>query len=393
MNIILVSFVTSSNIGDQLIVKTLSEQLLKQHKVIKYSYNLEKEKSTGQTFSVKKDSKLKKIYLNYLRKLTIVDVFRDRLNKRKIDSNPNWEKFKFDLSKADVVIFGGGNAIFDLTKNSSSYYNFNKITDVAKKMNKIVFASSIGIGPFMSEKQIEKTNEALSKCDYITVRDKKSYSYLDLEKDNRYLSVDPVFSLKKGESNIKIGDKIKVGICIIDLMNNKQKNSDNIKYIEELSSLIIRISHENNYEIYLYSSEPRDYDTVSKVYESVRHLENVYYVDVNSIEDLLVLYSSLSIVLGARMHSLIVAISQNIPVIGFSWQPKVTSMFEMINDKQSVFNIDQIKENEEQILNIIKKKLGHHQKNINSYKLKQELNNKFKINYEILEKIEAEILK
>ena len=381
MKVLMVSFISSSNLGDQLIVKTIDENLLGDHEVIKYDYQLAKEENQSLVKSAKNNSFLKEIYVNHFRKTIVVDKLRDAINKRNARNNPNWEQFKEDLSQVDLLVFGGGNAIFDLTKHSSSYYMFNLIVEEAIKLNVPTFACSIGIGPFMSESQLENTVSTLSKCTYVTVRDRKSYTYLK-DLDNAELSIDPVFDLSKVEKRIT-SDKKTIGLSIIDLINNKQTTEDNEAYIAGIVALIEKM---DQYRIVLYSSEPKDYKTVDDIYAKVKHLDYVEYEYIDTIDKLLNLYAQLDLVIGARMHSLIVAVSQNIPIIGLSWQPKVRAMFDMIDESDAVFEIKNIQSDIQDILSLVEARTVSFEHQQNEEKVSEIVNKYIQINYDIIEK-------
>lgn len=382
MKILMVSFISSANLGDQLIVKTIDERFLSEYDVVKYDYNLNREDQITIHSQAKERSTLKKIYLDYFRKNPLVDKYRDFVNKRKVLNNKNWDQFIEDLSKADLLVFGGGNIIFDLTKYSSTYFMYEKIIDKALEFNVPTFACCVGIGPFVTKEQQKNTVETLAKCTYVTVRDEKSYNYLKDNK-NTYLSIDPVFELK-ALSKKKTEDKKTIGFSIIDLLNNKQTTEENNQYIDDCVSLIEQLQ---DYKVVLYSSVPHDYRTVNEVYSRVEKLSNVSLANIQTIEELLELYTHFNLVIGARMHSLIVGVSQNTPIIGLSWQPKVRAMFEMIEQSESVFPIHEIKKHEQEIINLVEFKLNDEDYEDRILETNSIVKKRTQINHEIIKKI------
>ena len=87
------------------------------------------------------------------------------------------------------------------------------------------------------------------------------------------------------------------------------------------------------------------------------------------------------------MHSLIVAVSQNIPIIGLSWQPKVHAMFDMIEESDSVFPISDIKKNTPQIQALIEKKLDNEGAKERVEKVNRIIDRQLEINYQIIEEV------
>lgn len=382
MKILMVSFISSSNLGDQLIYNTIDNDFLHGHTVKKYDYNLVSEDELTVLPESKENSLLKQIYVNYFRKTSIVDKWRDSVNRKNALNNPNWDAFLADLEQSDLLILGGGNAIFDLTAHSSGYFMFDQIVQAARKKNVPSFAFSIGIGPFITKRQEEAAVLTLANTDYVTVRDQKSYSYLE-HLDNVHLSIDPVFGLDKVEK-IKTDDKKTIGLSIIDLINNKQTTEENNQYISDIVALIEKTSTHN---IILYSSEPKDYQTVRAIYEKVSHLDYVSMEYIDTIEKLMNLYARLDLVIGARMHSLIVAVSQAIPIIGFSWQPKVHAMFDMIEISDSVFPIHAIQSHQSEILNLIETKLNDAETAEQMERTNQIVQEKLAINKQIIAEV------
>ena len=133
MKILMVSFISSSNLGDQLIYNTIDNDFLQGHAVKKYDYNLVSEDKLTVLPESKESSLLKQIYVNYFRKTSVVDKWRDSVNRKNALNNPNWDAFLADLEQSDLLILGGGNAIFDLTPHSSGYFMFDQIVQAARK--------------------------------------------------------------------------------------------------------------------------------------------------------------------------------------------------------------------------------------------------------------------
>lgn len=138
-------------------------------------------------------------------------------------------------------------------------------------------------------------------------------------------------------------------------------------------------------QVFVFSTERNDYCMVDDIVKTCNN-KKVERVDINTSEDLIELYSTkISLLIAARMHSLMVAYTQMIPIIGFSWQQKVDSFFKIIGEKESVFPIDKISEYLEQIFISVYNK----EQNFEDYSRKAEeklevIRNKYDINSKIL---------
>ena len=392
MKAMLVTYVNSTNIGDQLIANSFEKLLKEKMEVVKYDYSL---KNIGPNYDIDKSrvkkqvSSFNKFYKKYLRERFLIDSVHRVVNSQKVKRNPDWEKYKSELEECDILIIGGGNAIFDTTPQSRSAYFFNLHIELAKELGKKVFVISVGIGPFITEKQIEHTRKTLQKCEYVTFRDEKSLSYMmgdNFQSEKMKLSIDPVFVLEhKFEST---NQNNKIGICIIDYRLTRATVEEYLKYKNDLIKLIIEISNTTELAIELFSTEIVDYQTVYEIYKEFEDNDKVRVKEIYDFDDLIELYSNLDLVIGTRMHSMIISASQYVPIIGLSWQQKVDQMFSVLGDLESVFPIDNIGENQREIIEKLQYKrenfLAEKQKLI---EFKKEAILKYDINKEILNKI------
>lgn len=394
MKIILLSFTDSTNFGDQFIVEQLEKRLKKYGKVITYSYNFRKNFSPIEFTSYIEKSwlnSLKSNLKNKLQKFSIVDKINSKRIVKQLESRIANSSFIEDLKKSDILIFGGGNVIFDLTRFGDSAGKFEVIINAAKKYNKKIIFMDVGIGPFATKKQVIKTREVLKLADYITVRDQGSYNLIsDLK--NVELGIDPVFSLKKQFCNDKKNPIPCIGICIIDYTLNKATKSDYYKYLQDTRKLIlkIKVAHPES-QIIVFNSEIRDFDAVPILKKILSDCKlNIEYMFVGSKKQLIDLYKDLDIIIGTRMHSMIVAISQDIPVIGISWQPKVSEIFKIIDNENSVFDIKTFGEKTDEIIAILNKQLAIVEKS--NFGFAQEIiEEKTQIDFRLLNKVAEEL--
>jgi polysaccharide pyruvyl transferase WcaK-like protein len=399
MKIVFISFIDSTNIGDLLIAEVIEKELFQSHTVKKFSFNLLPEaqiKNNNKEIldgSLKKPNKyknfLKGFYLAHFRNLKIIDKAHTFKVKRVLDNNPYLEDLEDAIANCDFLVIGGGNAIFDLTDHSRSSYKFTKIVNLAIKHQKKYFVTSIGVGPFKTNLQLNSALNILSGAEKVTVRDKKSYELLRPLGDKVSLSIDPVFLLSSDNKTVNTSSHKTISICIINLYLNKDSKEKYDKYIYD-TVLLVRKLREENYKVNLFSTEPRDYKSVKEVYDYFNDKE-VKLIKVYDKETLLDLYNKTDLIVGARMHSLIIGLSQEIPVIGLSWQDKVSEMFKIIDAKNDVIEIHKLGENVERILIDIRHKLDSTNTFEKLKELKTQNHEKFSINKIIFSEIEEDV--
>lgn len=384
MKSLFVSFFNSANLGDCLLADSLYNVISKEFETTKYSYsgdptvvtdlNNIKDNSTAKKRNMKGEiyDRLKK--MNFTAPIILYKTLKK-------DSNTHKE-FKEKLKEVEVLIIGGGNMIFDKDEFSDSASHFNSYVTIAKEYNKKIFAISLGIGPFQTTTQEKKAVQALQKCDYISFRDKTSY---DIYKkytpntENVYITVDPVFSLPS-QIDYKLSSEKTIGLNIFDIRlitNDKKEYAKLIKAYTKLTNFLVE---KLEVRVILFSTDLKDYQAVNDVIKEIKDPSRVEVRNIEGVNSLLEMYSDLSILIGTRMHSMIIAYTQRIPLVGISWQPKVDAFFEIIQSKQDMFNCYELGNHIDKIKNLCEYKLD----NLEDEKIKIENNLKvIKISREV----------
>lgn len=401
MKATLVSFIDSSNIGDRLIAETLSDQLLTGIEIKKYSYKLIEESQVKINKNLVRRSKPHDIYYKYFRQLPLIKNVVSKgkwiRSRRRMYESEDIQRFEAALQQSDFLMIGGGNAIFDLSPATLSAQRFDQVVSLAKQHQLPIFVSSIGIGPFSTKKQQNAAIATLKKCDFVSFRDKRSLEYLkNAGHPAAYASVDPVFLLPEVETfeQLKAQKKLqqRIGICVIDYRITGCSRKDYLNYLKDMKNLIHDLAAAKK-EIILFSSEVQDYETIETLYADFLKEPQVNVVFVKEKEDLLALYQSLNLVIGTRMHSMIVAVSQFVPIIGLSWQQKVVEMFKNLGIEEDVLAIADLSKKREILSKKIDEKLENtDQELIEMRRHKEEMRRAFAINYEIIDTLQQHLV-
>ena len=401
MKATLVSFIDSSNIGDRLIAETLSEQLLTGIEIKKYSYKLIEESQVKINKNLVRRSKPHDIYYKYFRQLPLIKNVVSKgkwvRSRRRMYDSEDIQRFEAALQQSDFLMIGGGNAIFDLSPATLSAQRFDQVVSLAKQHQLPIFVSSIGIGPFSTKKQQNAAIATLKKCDFVSFRDKRSLEYLkNAGHPAAYASVDPVFLLPEVETfeQLKAQKKLqqRIGICVIDYRITGCSRKDYLNYLKDMKNLIHDLAAAKK-EIMLFSSEVQDYETIETLYVEFLKDPQVNVVFVKEKEDLLALYQSLNLVIGTRMHSMIVAVSQFVPIIGLSWQQKVVEMFKNLGIEEDVLAIADLSKKREILSKKIDEKLENtDQELIEMRRHKEEMRRAFAIHYEIIDTLQQHLV-
>lgn len=233
------------------------------------------------------------------------------------------------IKNCDVVLSGGGSLLQDSTSTRSLMYYLSIIL-LAKMLGKKVMLYANGIGPVSKNfnRQIVKT--VVNKADLITLRE--GYSYEELKSmgvsAKSFVTADPVFTLdsvSKDEANnllIKAGiplDKEIVGVSVRNVKN--WRNED--EFVEEMAYLCDSIYEKYNRNIvFIVMQVPNDIRISEKVHEKMK---NPSYIlrDAYSPYEIMGIIGRMSFIVSMRLHTLIFAARQRVPLVGFVYDPKI----------------------------------------------------------------------
>jgi polysaccharide pyruvyl transferase CsaB len=283
------------------------------------------------------------------------------------------------LKSADVLIFGGGSLLQDVTSKRSIYYYLFLIR-LAKLMNNKVVMLSQGIGPIINEKSIKAVKKSLSLVDYITVRDKHSKEFLEnigVNDKKIFLSTDPVINIRKDDSMEY--EKQSVRKVCFSLRN--WKDSDVSVRISKVAERLIDNGIECHFIPFYYKE---DLQLIAQVEELLGN-KAVYYKERLSTGDAFDIIKTMDVMVGVRLHSLIFAAAANVPIVAVSYDQKVDHFVNSVNMKIAC-TIDNIDENTiyDEIIDKINNESEEKAMLLKSVKKLRELTN---INYKILKEI------
>lgn len=344
---VLISFFNSGNIGDLLISQILYDSFSRKFVVVSIDFNdvvckgfQDSQTSNSENVGSDRYKYLKNLYA----------LIRNLLSMK-------WNTVNDEIKKSQFVFIGGGNMIMDLQTVPLYTYNFTRYVNIAKKNRKPVFTFSVGVGPLQTKFQKWIVKKALNNCIYHSFRDIQSIELcreMGLNKEGA-LTCDPVFLFKKGKSS----DKKTIGISILSYYDFLDFN-DYEDYISNFALCVEKIRDKYPYfKITLFSTEINDYPTVYDVYRRLNNSFNIQYIEFDEVKAMPLIYESMVMLIGTRMHSIILAMTQHVPVIGLSWQSKVNGLFEMYS-KDKLLKIGIIKTEQKDILDMIDKIINNY---------------------------------
>lgn len=236
-----------------------------------------------------------------------------------------------EIRKSEILISGGGGLFQDVTSKKSIIYYLGIIL-IAKIFSKKVIIYSQGIGPINSRLNILFTKFVLKKVDFITVRDKESkYLLNSFGIDNVVVKSDPVVSLDLSEFKKTQYEERKVGIVVRNIENNRYK--------EIIANVADRIIREKKLKVIFI---PFQVESDLKIAEEIRNMmkEDSTILNINKdkywLKEIVSQISSLRLLIGMRLHSIILAVKFDIPYVAISYDPKIANFLKSINYERMI---------------------------------------------------------
>lgn len=251
------------------------------------------------------------------------------------------------IKNCDLFISGGGSLLQDITSTRSILY-YLSLMKIALIFKKPIMVYANGIGPINRKLNRDFTRKILNRVDYITLRDENSKLFLEklgVTNKNIAVTADPVFTLD-GSSHIEIDkilksegiplDKPLVGISI-----RNWAREDIL--IDSLSKAIKYILNKYEVNVVLIPMHYPEDLPISEMLLKKVNAKGCYLISNKyGVEDIIGIIKRLKFIVAMRLHSLIYAAVESVPMIGIVYDPKIIGFLNSINmDKMcTVENLD-----------------------------------------------------
>ena len=237
------------------------------------------------------------------------------------------------LRKCDQLASGGGSLLQDVTGPRSIIYYLG-VVFLAKLLGKKVMFYAQGIGPINTPRGKWLMKWIANKADLITVRDetsKKLLGQLGVNKPEIRETVDAVLGIDRKKVSAQPGEKVLaemgifkdeapvVGVSLREWQNPERYKKAVAKTCDNLIEMGYRV-------IFIPFHFPSDIAPGQDTIKLMKHGEKAILMkDKVDVEEMLGLLGSLHMMIGMRLHSLIMAAVMGVPIVGISYDPKVDS--------------------------------------------------------------------
>lgn len=240
-----------------------------------------------------------------------------------------------EIKKCDVLLSGGGSLLQDTTSTRSILY-YLSIIESAKLMKKKVMLYANGIGPVSKKENRKMVKRVINKADIITLREEDSKTELmnmGVTNKNMFVTADPVFTMEpiSKEESAKLIEEAGIpkdkGIIGVSVRNWKNDGT----FVNKFALICDRIHDEFNKNIvFIVMHNPNDYN-ISKLVMS--QMKNKSYILNKSYSpnEIMGIIGEMDLILSMRLHTLIFASKQRVPIVGFVYDPKINNYLNLLN--------------------------------------------------------------
>lgn len=230
---------------------------------------------------------------------------------------------------ADGLISGGGSLLQDATSAKTIPY-YLAILKLAQWFGKPTFIYSQGIGPVNKRMFFGWIRSVFNKCQYLSVRDQESKDLLKRMRVDKEIAVvpDPVMGMPMGSYDVQRTSpstdespmKPVIGVSVRYWNQDRSELkalAEGLRMVLDSSDAVIR---------FLPFHLPSDAKASAEVQD---HIGDAYRSRITTAEQvihpqhMLAEVSQCTVLIGMRLHSLIYAASQEVPMMGISYDPKI----------------------------------------------------------------------
>lgn len=221
------------------------------------------------------------------------------------------------MKPGDLLVGGGGSIFQDITSKRSLLYYLTLLAAARRKKARVMLFGQ-GFGP-LSPAGTALTARALKKTAALSCRDPLSAEFLTrmgIPRESFRLGVDPLWDLPPGGGGTAGENPRSVGVFL--------RRGGRKRKLELLSAL----SRELEGRLKLFSLAPEDWEAVQEFHRELGGVPAVYLRSLSQLEKEC---SGLSLVLGERLHGLLLSARLGIPGIGLGDDPKLTAFCQAMN--------------------------------------------------------------
>lgn len=251
------------------------------------------------------------------------------------------------IKDSEGLISGGGSLLQDATSAKSIPYYLGVIK-IAQFLKKPTFIYSQGIGPVQRKLFYSWIRGVFNHCQYVSVRDQESAELLRTMGCTAKVEVvpDPVMGLPLNEQKTSANNEQNLPVVGVSVRFWNEDRSE----LESIAQCLQELRRERKVLIrFLPFHLPEDLEASLEVIRRMKAEDDPLVQVVEHAEhpqDMLAEVGQCDLLVGMRLHSLIYAASQYVPMLGISYDPKIDQFLQRLQMKAAAttraFQVDQV---------------------------------------------------
>lgn len=237
------------------------------------------------------------------------------------------------LKASRLFLAGGGSLIQDNTSSRSIWY-YLTVLRMAKKLGTKTMLFANGIGPIKRKFNRRIARKTLNSIDAISLRDSGSFSEIKamgIKNPNIYVTSDPAILLdpacSKDVDSLMESEGIPFDKPLIGFSIRKWLDSCYLSQIAEVADYCAETF--GAHPLFIPMQYPGDYEISEAIRSRMKHPSSII-ARMYSPELILGLTGRTELMIGMRLHSVIYAASQCVPLLGLVYEPKVDAFLKEI---------------------------------------------------------------
>lgn len=223
------------------------------------------------------------------------------------------------LGESDVLIWGGGSLMQDVTSINSAFY-YGGLMGLAQQMGKKTIAWAQGIGPLQRQITRKMARLALANCIAVSVRDKGSAALLSEWEIPFWLAPDPVWALDSAP--VKGLWDLPAPRVAVTLREHPQLTAARLAC---LTRALIDFQTATQTCILLVPFQfSQDLAIAQSIHAAMPHASHI--LSLEDPKQLKGVFTGVEMAIGMRYHSLIAAAAAQCRCFALSYDPKVTQL-------------------------------------------------------------------
>lgn len=264
----------------------------------------------------------------------------------------SYKKSLFSSNEFDQFIIIGGSMFQEVTGWNKRIWRLRILSKIFKLLNKKNYITGINYGPYKTKKFLNETKKLFRNFDGISVRDNNSYKILkEMKINNIGLYPDTALAFKKNRLFNNSEEELKnvIGLSII----NSPEISNEKEYINKMGGIIKKIIAKGDHvKLFSFqSSDPyNDTKVIDKIYDLLDNKEKMFVKIVqyesNNFEQFLFEFDQCYLIIGSRLHSIILSIIFNKKVVPVIYSDKTVEFLNYIefNNKLTPLYVEKVSE-------------------------------------------------